>query len=92
MEEVKALQHQKMITVNIKFFTNEIPEKPGHIKPKHAWTKGMLKLQANASHSIKSSQDIPFNSLMELTGTLERVLTREGITLHIARDMGKYLE
>ena len=92
MEEVKAGKNEKMITVNIKFFTNEIAEQPGHIKPKHAWTKGMLKLQANASHGIKSSEDIPFNSLMELTRTLERMLIREGITLHICRDMGKYLE
>lgn len=92
MEEVKAGKNEKMITVNIKFFTNEIAEQPGRIKPKHAWTKGMLQLQANASHGIKASKDIPFNSLMELTHALERMLIREGITLHIYGSLGKYLE
>jgi hypothetical protein len=58
---------------------------------KHAWTAGMVRMQTNKAHGITSSAPVPFNSLLELTTAIEKVLLRQGIRLHPSGKMKKYL-
>ena len=92
-EEAKeAPQGERMIIIHVQFWTDDIVEDKGHIIPKHAWSYGKVYLRANLSHDIKASDPIAFESLMELPAKIEELLIREGITLHVGRNMGKYIQ
>ena len=87
----EAEHGQKMIEVKVRFFTNNLVKGKGQIRPKHGWTRGVVRLKRNDAHGIKPGAPIPFNSLMELGGTIEKLLIREGITLHTVSKMEKYV-
>ena len=94
VEEKEAKHGEKMIEVKIRFWTDGMAESKGKVKPKHAWTSGVARMQRNKSHGIKSEEKpIPFNSLMEIGIAVEKCLIKHGITLHIAGNrMGKYIK
>src|SRR5688572_26171130 len=61
------------------------------IRPKHAWTSGVVRLVANPAHGIKGGRPKPFNSLLDLGAVIEQALVDEGIRLHISRRMRKFI-
>ena len=90
-EAVKALPGERTIRLTLHFWTNGIAEEEGFIVPKQGWSFGTVGLRPNQSHGIEPSEPIPFNSLMELPAKIEELLIREGISLHTARKMAKYI-
>jgi len=90
VEARKAKHGEKMIEVKIRFWTNNLAAENNEILPKHAWSSGEVRIKANNSHGIKPHDFSLFNSLMELTPAIERVLILHGITLHSSGRMNKY--
>jgi hypothetical protein len=48
LEAREAKHGQKMISVNVRFWTDELTEQ-GKILPKHAWVHGVVHLETNPS-------------------------------------------
>lgn len=92
MEQCEAPQGEKMIELRIRFWTNDLAGDRGKIRPKHAWSSGMVIMDRNQSHGIVPNDPVPFNSLMSLAYIIERVLIAHGITLHASPKMKKYFE
>ena len=91
--EARDAQHgQKMIEVQLRFWTNDIAESEGQIIQKHAWTSGVAKMESNEAHGIQSGDPIPFNSLLEISSAVEKTLIKHGITLHPDSRMRKYFD
>jgi hypothetical protein len=63
----------------------------GKIRPKHAWAAGVIRMARNESHGIEAAAPLPFNSLMELPGKLEKLLIDHGVKVHPSTRMAKYL-
>ncbi len=82
---------EKMIQINVRLWTNDISPKKGEILPKHAWTSGVVRLEANKAHKIQPTNPTPFNSLMDLNAIIEKVLIRHGIVLHRSNRLKKYV-
>jgi hypothetical protein len=82
---------ERMIEVKIRFWTNDIAEGKGKVRPKHAWTEGMVGIENNKAHGITSTGLKPFHSLMDLPAIIEKLLIQHGITLHPGRVMQKYI-
>lgn len=91
VEEREAQQGERMIEIRIRFWTNNLAEEKGKIRPKHAWSSGMVIMDRNNSHGIIPQEPVPFNSLMSLPMIIERVLIAHGIMLHVDRRMKKYI-
>jgi len=91
VESREAKYGEKMIEVKVRFWTDEIAEGEGQIKPKHAWTAGMVRMHRNKSHGIIPKDTRPFNSLMELPSVIEKVLIEHRIKLHPVYKMAKYI-
>jgi hypothetical protein len=88
-----AAKHgEKMITMTVYFWTNDIAGQKGRISRKQAWAAGMVAMDANPSHGIKPRKTRPFHSLMDLTAAMEKVLIEHGIVLHEGPKMRKYLK
>jgi hypothetical protein len=83
--------HQKMIEVKVRFWTNDLSDEPEKVRPRHAWTSGIVRLRRNDSHKVIPKHPIPFNSLMELPGVIEKALIQHGIVLHVGPKMKKYI-
>lgn len=90
LEAREAKHGQKMISVNVRFWTDELAEQ-GKVIPKHGWVHGVVHLETNPSHGIQPSKPIPFNSLMEIPVAIEELFIREGVTLHPNSRMRRYL-
>jgi hypothetical protein len=91
-EQREALQGERMIEIRIRFWTNKLADERGKIRPKHAWSSGMVIMDRNKSHGIVPKEPVPFNSLMDLLAVIEKVFIAHGITLHINKKMKKYFE
>ena len=92
-EEREAKHGEKMISVDVRFWTDDIADGENMVIPKTGWTHGVVKINRNDSHGIKQSGNpIPFNSLMELPAKIEELLIREGITLRRNSNMRRYIE
>jgi len=89
---LEAKQGEKMIEVKIRFWTNNISSEPGKVVPKHAWTSGVVRIESNKSHGIVPKNPLPFHSLLDVNAVIERVLIEQGIVLHPAPRMEKYIE
>lgn len=87
----KAQQGERMIEVKIRFWTNNIVPGKGVVRPKHAWTSGMVRMERNASHGINPKKPVPFHSLMDITKSIEKTLIQHGITMHPSRVSKKYV-
>ncbi len=82
---------EKMIEVQIRFWTNKLAKGKGNILPKHCRASGVVKIQSNKVHGIKAISPLPFHSLMDITYVMEKVFIECGITVHTGRKMIKYL-
>jgi len=89
---VKAGSRERMIEVKVRFFTNNMADERGYIRPKHAWTNGSVQMDRNDSHGIEPGNPVLFNSLMEIMPAIEKILIKQGVTLHRVRRMAQYLE
>jgi len=79
-----------MIEVKVRFWTNGIVSGEGKIRPKHAWSGGVVRMEKNVSHDIKPKNPKPFHSLLDVGAVIEKVLIQHGIRLHPGRRMRKY--
>ena len=70
--------------MTLRFFTDEMAENKDEIVPKQAWAHGMIFLVSNESQGIKSDQ-INFDSLMEISNKIEDLLIKHGIKIHTTR-------
>jgi hypothetical protein len=87
----EARHGEKMIEVRLRFWTDDIaPE--GRIIPKHALTSGMVRMEPNRLHEIAAMDPVPFNSLLDVGATIEKVLIAHGVVLHPSRKMKKYVK
>lgn len=87
---VEAKHGKRMIQVTVRFWVNDIAKEKGKIIPKHCWDSGMVRITANRFHRIKAEYPTPFNSLMQLTAVIERVLVASKIKLHLSKKSKKY--
>lgn len=87
---VEAKHGKKMIEVKVRFWVNDIAKEKGKIIPKECWDSGMVRVTANRFHGIKAEYPTPFNSLMQLTAVIERVLRASKIKLHHSRRSKQY--
>lgn len=92
IESREAKHGERMLEVRVRFWTDEIAEGKGQIVPKHAWTSGVVRMQANKPHGIIPKNPRHFNSLMGLPQVIERVLIDHGIKLHRLGKMSKYIK
>ncbi|MBR1142719.1 hypothetical protein [Bradyrhizobium sp. AUGA SZCCT0431] len=89
---LEAEHGQKMIEIKLRFWTNDIANEKGKIIPKHAWSKGVVKIEANKAHGIKPKNPAPFRSLLQVGAVIEDVLIAHGIVLHADKRTRKYIE
>ena len=87
-----ATHGKKMIEVKVRFWTNDIAEGQGKIIPKNAWSSGVVRMEPNESHGIKTLNPLPFHTLMDLPAIIEKVLINHGIVLHQSKKMKKYFK
>jgi hypothetical protein len=92
VESREAKHGQKMIEVKVRFWTDDITGEAGKIIPKHAWTSGVVRMERNEAHGIIPSSPVPFNSLLGMTGAIEKVLMEQGITLHPSRKDRRFIK
>lgn len=76
---------QKMVQLKIRFWARGLTGK-------NVWSSGTVGLEANPTHGITASRDIPFNSLMQLSAKIEELLIRRGIKVRRAGKMTKYMK
>jgi hypothetical protein len=91
--DVKARQAahgNKTIELKVRFWTDDLADGK-RIRPKHAWTSGVVLLAANPAHGIKGGRPKPFNSLLDIGSVIERALTEQAIQLHVSRRMRQYI-
>jgi hypothetical protein len=81
MAQVRSVHGEKMIEVRIKFWTNNIASEKDHVEQKVAWDLGVLVLEKNTLHGIKPKSPVPFHSLADLPGVLEKSLAAHGVKL-----------
>lgn len=86
----KAPHGEKMIEIKLRFWTNNIaPE--GMVRPKHAWSSGVVRVERNDTHGIEPGNPKPFHSLLDIGAVVEKTLIEQGITLLPSEKMKKYL-
>ncbi|WP_431014689.1 hypothetical protein [Bradyrhizobium pachyrhizi] len=91
LEAMDADHGLKMIEIKLRFWTNDIADEKGKIIPKHAWSKGVVRVEANKAHGIKPGNPAPFRSLLEVGAVIEDVLIAHGIVLHADKRTRKYM-
>lgn len=84
------LKGKKMIRLSVRFWTNNIAETKGAVRPKHGWSSGVVKLEANPQHGIQAGKPFVFRSLLELGSALEKSLISGGIRLHPSAKTKRY--
>ena len=87
----EAGQGERMLEVKIRFWTNDIAGGKGVVRPKHAWSSGVVRIERNRTHGITPGNPRPFHTLMDLPAVIEKVLIEHGVVLHHSRRMRKYV-
>jgi hypothetical protein len=90
-EVIEAGHGERMIEVRVRFWTNELADGKGKIRPKHAWDRGVVVMERNPSHGISPKNPRPFNSIMQLPAIIEKVLIAQGVKLHAGDQTRKLL-
>ena len=86
----QARHGEKMIEVQIRFWTDKISPEKGKIVPRHAWASGVVRIERNDAHGLNPGTPTPFNSLLDLGASVEKLLIEHGVVLHLNRKMRKY--
>jgi hypothetical protein len=84
------LQGKKMIRLTVRCWTNNIASGKGNVRPKHAWSSGVVKLEPNTGHGIRGGRPVVFRSLLELGSAIEKSLIAGGIRLHPSAKTKRY--
>lgn len=92
VESLEAKQGEKMVEIKLRFWTNDLSGTKGKIRPKHAWTSGVVLVERNPSHGIVPGKPQPFHSLLDVSAVIEKVLIHHSIVLHPSRKMLKYTD
>ena len=79
-KEVKPREREKTIKVVLYFWTDELAEKKGYIKPKVCWDYGVVNLPANSSHGITASE-AHFSRPSKILLTIEKLFKKQGIKM-----------
>ncbi len=87
---LEAEMGERMIEVKVRFWTNNLASGKGHIRPRHAWASGVVRIERNRSHGIAPGHPRPFHSLLDVGAVIEKVLMEHDIHLHAGRRMTKY--
>lgn len=87
-----AKHGEKMIEVRVRFWTDGISQQKDTVIPKHAWDSGVVVMDSNHSHGIAPASPQPFNSILDLTSVLAKVLTAHGVTLHANSKLRKLIK
>jgi hypothetical protein len=90
-EAREAKWGEKMIEVKIRFWTNDLTDKPDVIIPKHGWTSGVVRMEKNKSHGIVPGKPRMFHSLLDIGTAIERTLKDHDIVLRPSPTMEHYL-
>ena len=80
-----------MIELRVRFWTNDLADGKGRIRPKHAWGGGVVRMAPNDAHGIVGGDAVPFNSVAEIPAKIEKVLIDHEITVHKSARMRKYM-
>jgi hypothetical protein len=91
IETREARHGRRMIEVKVRFWTNELADGKGRIRPKHAWGSGVVRIEPNDVHGIKRGTPLMFNSLAEVPAKIEQVLIAHGIRIHKSAKMKRYM-
>lgn len=91
IETREAAQGQRMIEIRVRFWTSDLADGEGRVRPKHAWSGGVVRISSNRSHGIVPRNPVPFNSMADIPVKIEKVLIDHGITIHRMRET-KYME
>jgi hypothetical protein len=91
-ETREAAWGKRMIEVKVRFWTDNLADGKGKIRPKHAWGAGVVRIERNDAHSIVPVNPIPFNSLLDIPAKIERLLIEQGVQIHPSTRMAKYLK
>jgi hypothetical protein len=91
-DEIEIEHGERMIEVKIRFWTNNLAVTPGKVRPRHAWAKGVVRMERNGAHKIVPGSPVPFNSLLDLTSAIEKTLLKHSIRLHAPTRMRKYFD
>ncbi len=83
---------EKMIEVRVRFWTDKIADDKDTVIPKHAWDSGVVVMDGNKTHGVTPASPQPFNSILDLTSVLAKVLSEHGITLHANRKLRKLIK
>jgi hypothetical protein len=88
---VVAPHGQKMITLKVRFWTDNISKKPGAQLKKECWDAGVVSIAGNRSHGFQTeTETLPFNSLPQLLSTLEKLFIKHGIQMHLGSTSIRY--
>ncbi len=88
---IEAAHGEKMIEIRLRFWTNDIAPEKGQVRPRHAWTQGVVIMQRNQTHGIEPQKYRHFHSLLEIGAVIEEVLVDHDVCLHPSPRMAKYL-
>ena len=89
---VKASKNERMIEIKLRFWTNGFATRKGYVRPKHAWSGGVVRVERNKTHGIRPNSPKPFHTLLDVGVVIERVLIGHGIILYPGKRMKKYVE
>lgn len=89
---IKANKNERMIEVKLRFWTNNIAKGRGYVRPKEAWSSGVVRIERNSTHGIRPGSPKPFHSLLDVGAVVEKVLIAHGIKLHPSERMQKYFD
>jgi hypothetical protein len=86
----KTSNKNKMIEIRVRLWTDDISTGK-QIQRKHAWDSGTVEILPNALHGINSGVGKTFNSLLGLSGAIEKALEEHSIQIHLGGKSRKYL-
>jgi hypothetical protein len=78
----EAEHGEKTIAIVLRFFTDDIAERKGDIRPKHMADMGTARVVPNSAHEIESAKPLFFHSLAEIPTVIEDLLIQHKITVH----------
>ena len=69
---------EKTVTITVRLWSDQIT---AEMRPKHVVSGGTIYLRRNKTHNVRPATDF-FGSLQEIPSRIEKLLKKNGITLH----------
>ena len=77
------MSDNKTVSVNVRFWTDDIAPVKGDIIPKHTWDRGTVEVVVNDRHGIRSAESVPFHGMYDLERATRKALRAAEIIQHI---------